>query len=277
MKKTIAAGFLSAFALCGHPDGFAARAEGLAGAPFASAAVKAKTSSARLLMGEASPNGAYLVGVEIDLAPKTVTYWRQPGEAGEPPAFDFSRSENVASVATLYPTPKHIEEAGNIVAGYDAKVIFPVEITAADKSAPVKLALDLRYAACEKLCLPARARLALVLAPDAASPYADELRKALTLVPRKLSPEETRTLLKIARRDDEPAVWRLRYFGAGTARDVFAEAPDPLYLDAARAKNGDGFDLTLATNGAAAPSAGVAATVTVVTDQGAVEAPALLE
>lgn len=277
MKKSTAGRFLLTLVLYGLSAGFAPRAAGLEDSPFASPAVKAKTSSARLLMGDASPNGAYLVGVEIDLAPKTVTYWRQPGDAGEPPVFDFSRSENVASVEALYPAPKRFEEAGSVVAGYDARVIFPIRVTAAEKKAPVKLVLDLHYAACETLCLPARAQLALVLAQGGTSPYAGELKKALALVPRRLSLEETKTLLTVARRDGEPAIWRLRYFGPGRARDVFTEAPDPLYVDAARAKDGEGFDLTLATNGGEPPPTGVAATLTIVTDQGAIQAPALLK
>jgi DsbC/DsbD-like thiol-disulfide interchange protein len=279
MKKTNAGIRLSVLVLSGGLSlGLAPCATALEETPFASAAVKAKTSSARLLMGDAGANGAYLVGVEIDLAPKTVTYWRQPGEAGEPPVFDFSRSENLGSVEALYPKPKHIEEAGSVVAGYDARVIFPVRVAAADGSAPIKLRLDLSYAACKTLCLPARAQLALVLAQgEAMSPFAGEIQKALTLVPRKLSPEESKALFTIARRDGEPTIWRLHYSGPGNAQDVFTETPDPLYLDTARAKDGDGFDLTLATNGAAPPPAGVAATLTIVTDQGAFQTPALLK
>jgi DsbC/DsbD-like thiol-disulfide interchange protein len=278
MKRRAANSLRLALVLLGLSAAFAPRAGALDDSGFASAAVRAKTSSARLLMGEASASGAYLVGVEIDLAPATVTYWRQPGDAGEPPVFDFSRSENVASVEALYPAPKHIEEAGGVVAGYDARVIFPVRVTAADKNAPVKLALDLSYAACKTLCQPARARLVLALPRVGTSPFAVELEKALARVPRRLTLEEARTLVKIARREGgEPAIWRLQYSGPGKAQDVFTEAPDPLYLDAVRASEGEGFDLTLATNGAPVPPAGVAATLTIVTDQGAIEAPALLE
>ena len=106
---------------------------------FASAFDKARTSSARLLAGGQDKDGSYAAGVEIDLDPKTVTYWRQPGDAGSPPVFDFSRSVNVASVEVLYPGPKHMDEAGSIVAGYDANVTFPLRVAPRDPKAPVVL------------------------------------------------------------------------------------------------------------------------------------------
>ena len=98
---------------------------------FASNFDKAQTSSARLVAGGRDSGGVYLAGVEIDLEPKTVTYWRQPGDAGSPPVFDFSESQNVASVETLYPAPKHMNEAGSIVAGYDTAVTFPLRVNSA--------------------------------------------------------------------------------------------------------------------------------------------------
>ncbi|HMK88816.1 MAG TPA: protein-disulfide reductase DsbD domain-containing protein [Methylocystis sp.] len=236
---------------------------------FASPPVAGKTSSARLLSDAPGPDGAYLAGVEIGLAPRTVTYWRQPGDAGEPPKFDFSGSRNVASVETLYPAPKHIEEAGNLVAGYDSTVIFPLRVTAADKAQPVTLTLDLAYAACQALCLPARAHLALELPQSGASPFAGALSQALARAPRRLSLEETAAQIKISPRSGTLA-WTLSYQGPGRLQDVFTEAPDPFFLDATRAEQGSDYILTLATNGAAAPSS-VPTTLTLVTDLGALE------
>jgi DsbC/DsbD-like thiol-disulfide interchange protein len=245
--------------------------------PFASAPVKAQTSTARLLAGEGSKDGIYSAGLEIDLDPKTITYWRQPGDAGVPPVFDFSRSDNIASVEVLYPAPKHIEEAGSVVAGYDAKVTFPLRVRAKDPQAPVTLNLSLDYAACGKICLPARARLSLILPRNGVSPYARDIALALAQVPRKATQAEAKGLLGVARREGQPLSWRLNYLGKEKARDLFAEAPDPLFLDSARAPDGKGFDLTLATNGVAETPEAVMATVTIVTDTGAFEAPAQLQ
>jgi DsbC/DsbD-like thiol-disulfide interchange protein len=248
---------------------------------FATPPSRAAHSSARLLAGGAGPDGAYRAGVEIGLEPNTITYWRSPGEAGSPPVFDFSASENVAAVETLYPAPIHIEEAGSLVAGYDAPVIFPLRVTPRDPKAPVTLDLTLDYAACGKICLPAKAKLSLALPRTGASPHAEAIAAAERRVPRKLAPDEARKMLAIARRGGkDETVWSLRYLGPGKAADLFAEVPEPLYLESQRAADGESFELKLVASCCAAGKpapAGAAATLTLLTDQGAIEAPARLE
>jgi DsbC/DsbD-like thiol-disulfide interchange protein len=245
-------------------------------AAFASAAVEAAHSSARLLAAGPAQGGVYRAGVEIGLEPKTITYWRQPGEAGSPPVFDFSRSRNVAAIETFYPAPKHIEEAGIVVAGYDARVIFPLRVTPRDPKAPVVLELALDYAACGKICLPAKAQLSLRLPVSGASPHAEAIASAERQVPRKVSEAEAKKLLALERRGGkEENLWSLRYLGPGRARDVFAEAPEPLYLESKRAGASDSFDLELFSPGE--KPKGAAATLTILTDHGAIEAPARLE
>jgi DsbC/DsbD-like thiol-disulfide interchange protein len=245
--------------------------------PFASDSANSEFSSARLIAGEAAKDGTYLAALEIDLKPKAVTYWRQPGEAGVPPQFDFKRSQNVDSVETLYPAPKKIEEAGSIVAGYDSKVVFPLRVKPRNPQAPVILELSLDYAACDRICLPSKAQLALALPRSGASPFLPDITAALAQVPQKLTAADAKALLGLSRRPGESLSWRLEYLGKDKAREVFAEAPEPLYLEAAPSADGKAFELTLSTNGTVAAPKAVAATLTVVTDKGAFEAPVELK
>ena len=58
-------------------------------------------AEARLIAGSMikAPGASFLrAGVEIKLDPGWKTYWRQPGDSGVPPTFDFSSSQNVNSV-----------------------------------------------------------------------------------------------------------------------------------------------------------------------------------
>src|SRR5579859_2153841 len=58
-------------------------------------------SAARLIAGAMSKNRdtAFLrAGIEIKLDPGWQTYWRDPGDSGAPPMFDFTGSENVKTV-----------------------------------------------------------------------------------------------------------------------------------------------------------------------------------
>jgi len=245
--------------------------------PFASEPSAGRLSSARLLAGNEEADGVRLAALEIDLAPRAVTYWRTPGEAGVAPTLDFSASENLASVETLFPYPKHIKEAGGVVAGYESKALLPLRMTPRDRKLPVRLDLKLDYAACDKICLPVRAHLNLQISPGAASPHGGEIARALAEnVPRRLKPAEALQMLTL-RREGEAGGWRLDYRGEGALLDVFSEVADPWTLESSR--SGDGFALTLysASGARAAPKDPLAATVTLVTDKGAWEAPIVLQ
>ena len=127
--------------------------------PFASNWAPSLKSEARLIA-----DGSGQAGFQIELSPGSITYWRDPGDAGVPPTFDFSRSTNVASAEVDFPAPGRIAESdGSEAFGYQRGVVFPIRVQAADPSRPVTLALDANYAVCEKICLPARAALELNL------------------------------------------------------------------------------------------------------------------
>ncbi len=240
-------------------------------ADFATAPARGSVSAVRLLSAGPMQGGAYRAGVEIALDPHTVTYWRQPGEAGAPPVFDFSKSVNVAKVDAAFPVPKHIDEAGTVVAGYDETVIFPLKITPTDPKAPVTLAMTLDYAACGKICLPAKAELSLALPQTGASPYAAAIAGAEKRAPVKIDAAEARKRFALKKTPD--GGWRLGVSGPGKAQDVFAEVKEPLFIESK--KEGDEFSLTLFSTGKQPKSAD--ATLTVVTDRGAFEAPVRLE
>src|SRR5581483_3524586 len=83
---------------------------------------------------------------------------------GVPPALDFSKSQNVKSVAVLYPAPERFSDgAGGHSIGYRGTTILPLHVTPQDVGKPVTLNLKLDYAVCEKLCVPAEAELQLLL------------------------------------------------------------------------------------------------------------------
>jgi DsbC/DsbD-like thiol-disulfide interchange protein len=238
---------------------------------FASPSSRASVSAMRLLSAGSAQGGVYRAGVEITLDPHTVTYWRQPGEAGSPPTFDFTQSTNVAKVEIGYPVPKHIDEAGTIVAGYDKTVVFPLKVTPLDAKAPVTLRLQLDYAACGKICLPAKGAATLPLPQSGASPFAQTIADAEAATPVRISAAEAKKRLKSTASGD--GVWRLSVSGADKTLDVFPEVAEPLFIDSKR--TGDDFELTLFATGAKPKSAD--ATITVVTDKGAYEAPTRLE
>ncbi len=143
----------------------------------------------RLLDGAVAPDGSRLAAIEIALAPGFKTYWREPGESGVPPTFDWSASDNLKGAQVLFPAPRRFEDPAGFYQGYKAGVILPVRITPAKPGAPVTLALKLDYAVCEKICIPVRgeARLTLPAAPAGSSP---RVAAALAAVPVPQAPAE---------------------------------------------------------------------------------------
>ncbi len=207
-----------------------------AGARAASSdAVNAGEAKVRLLVsGNSDTNSApvFKGGIEIVLSPGWKTYWRYPGDAGIPPRFDWSGSENVAKVEVFYPAPKRITDGtGQTSIGYEDSVTFPLRIEAKDSSKPIVLKLKLDFATCEKLCIPAEANLSLSFAADAGAE--PSLENAEKRVPEKQDVNKPRPLAILGakvERGKDPEGKADRIIVKALARtvgklDLFAEGP----------------------------------------------------
>lgn len=114
-------------------------------------------------------NGAHMAAVELTLAPGWKTYWRSPGDAGIPPTFDWSGSQNVKAVRLHWPSPQVFEANGMQTIGYHDRLVLPVEVTPEDPSRPVRLSVEMSLGVCDEICMPAVVDLSADLtAPGAA-------------------------------------------------------------------------------------------------------------
>lgn len=189
----------------------------------------AQQSAIRLIAaGPVAPGDSRLkAGVEIKLTRGWHTYWRYPGDAGVPPRFDWRGSENLAGVDVLWPAPERILAGGSISIGYERDVIFPLRIRPADPARPVKLALKLEYAVCEKLCVPAEARVRLDVPASGAAPV-PALIAAEANVPRRVKLGEAGSLAIIGVKLERGLVPRALVTARvphGSKFDLFAEGP----------------------------------------------------
>src|SRR5919201_1145441 len=185
-------------------------------------------SAVRLIAGSATAGNVLRAGVEIRLKSGWHTYWRYPGDAGVPPRFDFSESQNLKSVQVLWPAPQRIPEQGLVTIGYASDVILPLAIVPQIRGEPVKLRLKLDYAVCEMLCVPAEAKAELVLTGGASSHEA-VLAAAEARIPKKLPLGEGSALaVKSVRRDNAGGRSRILVdLAAPPATEIalFAEGP----------------------------------------------------
>jgi DsbC/DsbD-like thiol-disulfide interchange protein len=186
-------------------------------------------SAVRLIAGSAA--GSVLrAGVEIRLQRGWHTYWRYPGDAGVPPRFDFTGSQNVKAVDVLWPAPQPIPEHDLVTIGYTGDVILPLAVVPENSARPVKLRLKLDYAVCETLCVPAEGKADLVLTGGSSSQDA-ALAAAETRVPKKaLLGESAPLAIKSVRREDGAGGRRVIVdvaAPAGARITLFAEGPTP--------------------------------------------------
>lgn len=181
-------------------------------------------SAVRLIAASAPAEATqYRVGVELRMDPGWHTYWRYPGDSGVPPKIDFSDSENVSDAKVFYPAPQGFTDESGIFIGYRDHVIYPVHVTPRDSKKPVKLKLDLFYAVCDKLCVPASGHTDLTITPGQPSGYDDRLAKAEAAIPKRVSQQQAQLSLKRITIESKPAV----ELDIATDKDiqVFAEGP----------------------------------------------------
>jgi DsbC/DsbD-like thiol-disulfide interchange protein len=143
----------------------------------------------RLLLTPAK-DGTIEGGIELLLEAGWYTYWRNPGEAGVPPVFDFSGSENIAEVQVFYPPPMRKDDAGTVSLIYQDEVVFPLTVKPLQPGAPVTLRVDAKFGVCREICVPTHANAAVTLTPGAdADPLsAERLRGFEERLPKPAKP-----------------------------------------------------------------------------------------
>lgn len=168
-------------------------------------------------------------GVEILLEPGWYTYWRNPGEAGLPPIFDFSGSTNVAEVDVRYPAPERYHDGVSVSLIYRDEVVFPLTITPERPEEPVTVDVDLTFGVCKDVCIPARARAAVTLANEAPRDALAEAR--LKSFARRLpsAPEPGRFAVESVVAEDDALLIDIR-MPDSVYSDLFADPPKDWFI-----------------------------------------------
>jgi len=248
-------------------------------------------AEARLIAGALvkTPHESFVrAGIEIHLDPGWKTYWRYPGDTGVPPTIEFAGSNNVKSATVLWPAPERFPDgAGGHSIGYVDEIILPLRVAPADLARVSALNVQLKYAICGTLCVPAAAKLDLALSGKGG----DEgiLEKAEQRVPKRVAPgPNSGNALAILSVHREPGGAHDRVVvemaaPAGVPVDLFAEGPTldwalPL-PELAGPDNGATRRFTFDLDGlpAGAEAKGATLTLTAVAGDDAIEVPVHLD
>ena len=111
--------------------------------------------------------GKFKLGVKFDIQPGWHTYYKDPGDSGMPPNFEWILPEGFKSGPTIW-AKSHTEsvDASLIAYGYSDTVLHGFEITApADLKEGDRLTLKVKvkYLVCKDVCLPGKTELEITL------------------------------------------------------------------------------------------------------------------
>ena len=160
----------------------------LSGNTVATENVKARLVSEVSAVG---PGQAFWVALELDIRDGWHTYWRNPGDSGEPTKLVWHLPPGFAAGDIVWTTPHRFEIAPLVNYGYAKHAVHLVQITAPKDlkaGASVSLAAKASWLVCSDVCIPEDANLQLTLPLSAQAGGIDPASAALFTTARSELP-----------------------------------------------------------------------------------------
>src|SRR6204780_2258813 len=135
----------------------------LSGNTVATDNVKARLMSEVASVG---PGQTFTVALELDIRDGWHTYWRNPGDSGEPTKLAWQLPPGFTAGDITWTTPHRFEIAPLVNYGYAKHAIHMVQITAPKDlkaGTPVSLAAKASWLVCSDVCIPEGADLQLTM------------------------------------------------------------------------------------------------------------------
>ncbi|WP_416798909.1 protein-disulfide reductase DsbD domain-containing protein [Ciceribacter azotifigens] len=145
----------------------------------------------RLVVLPADPEGRRQAVLQIEPEPGWITYWREPGDSGVPPAVTMAPSGGFALERIDFPVPKRIDAGDVTDIGYDHAVALPLSLSGPPAGQEATLEATAFIGLCKNICIPFQAALTVALPANEAAD-ADEARivtDALGSLPAKAAPD----------------------------------------------------------------------------------------
>ncbi|WP_420236795.1 protein-disulfide reductase DsbD family protein [Telmatobacter bradus] len=143
-----------------------------------SAPVAAPHVTVQLVGKEAavSPSGVLDAGLYFKVEPSWHIYWKNAGDAGEPPKIDWVLPKGVTAGPLSFAAPKRLPLGPLMDYGYEGEALFPVQIKldgSVKPGATLPLTAHVSWLVCQERCLPGKADLKLNVPVAAAQTAAD--------------------------------------------------------------------------------------------------------
>jgi thiol:disulfide interchange protein DsbD len=183
------------------------------------------------------PGEPFTVGIRLSLKEHWHTYWRNPGDSGEPAQVTWKLPQGFVAGELEWPAPSLIRVGPAVSFGYEGEAILLARLTPPRDVKPgttVNLAANVAYLVCEKICIPGEASVSLSLP-----------------VSEQSAPSRSNAVFEAARRQlPQPSPWSAT-FGADARTITLSLHAQDLRGDAIRSAVFFPYDNTLIDNAAA--------------------------
>lgn len=165
------------------------------------------------------PGETMMVAIEQTHQPEWHTYWKNPGDSGEPTTIDWELPENFKAGEIAYPAPVKLPYGPLMNYGFGGKVVLLVPITAPDQlpanDGMLQFKANISWLVCKDICVPEMEEVAFQIpVTDAAHPAtptdAEYFRQAKAALPELQAwqgrMEEQEKQLHLTFRPDEVAL-----------------------------------------------------------------------
>ena len=117
-------------------------------------------------MASIVPGKNFEVGLKQKITPKWHTYWKNPGDSGEPTRIEWQLPPGFSASEIAWPVPEAIPVGPLTNYGYSDEVLLPVVITPPETLAVPSVTLTGRasWLVCEEICIPEEATVSITLA-----------------------------------------------------------------------------------------------------------------
>jgi len=194
----------------------------------------------RLILLPATPEGVREGALVIEPKPGWITYWKEPGDVGIPPAITPAAGQSYTVEAVGFPVPKVLMNGDMIDVGYDHPVTLPLVL----KNAPNETGVTLSafVGVCQNICIPFQADL--VVPPDA-SGVANPVETALVAAARAQVPPgpspDFHVISHQLSADKKQLIVRLKIPGGELQPKAFVSGPSGhVYVESAASQSADG-------------------------------------
>jgi len=118
------------------------------------------------------PGGNNLIGLYFKLEPGWHVYWKNAGDAGEPPRIKWTLPDGVTAGPLQFPAPKRLPLGPLMDFGYENEVLYPIKLDVAPTAKSGKAVLDANvdWLVCQDRCIPGKAELKLTLQLSTSKP-----------------------------------------------------------------------------------------------------------